>query len=540
MLATIRHQDTGSLVVVAKCLTKYLKTDKKISDSDSYIKVNGTYDADFVAYVISWQGNHGLTADGVIGPDTWAAIAKAAPTCSTAKNRISGYTFALQLLLGGNLTADAIYGARTKAAVATYQDSNRLVSDGICGAKTWNSIIVGADIQPEPMPQPGFIQPVDYKQGAKPWGPKMYSNHNDKNQTMANSGCGPTSAADVVATLKDPSVTPWTLAQLSMEWGDRTYNSGTAWSFFKHVADYYKFAKFVQTSNLDALKACLNAGGYVVCSMGPGYWTKGGHFICAWKYDSTYVYCNDPASSTRKKQKISEFMKERKQFFCFYPDPKLSRNDDEDTVNDVQELCGACMIRGEKIVDISKYQSSVNYVDLILDTALIILRAGVRKDSGSIVIDECFAKHANALQSYGIRFGVYFYSQAQNKAQAQEEARLFWQYAKEYQPLFWAMDAEKDKITNGAIVAFVEELRRLGAKKVGCYIAHHLHQKYDYASIRDEMDFTWIPRYSTKRPDYPCDLWQYSSTERVDGIAGNVDMNRVTGDGHDIEWFMGY
>ena len=136
---------------------------------------------------------------------------------------------------------------------------------------------------------------------------------------MANSGCGPTSAADVVATLKDKSVTPWTLAQLYMQWGYRTKSSGTAWGAFKKTANHYHFSKFVQSSSIDALKACLDAGGYVVCSMGPGYWTKGGHYICAWKYDKTYIYCNDPASKTRKKQKLTDFTKQRKQFFCFYP-----------------------------------------------------------------------------------------------------------------------------------------------------------------------------------------------------------------------------
>ena len=316
MLKTIRHQDSDKLVVVAKLLTGYLKIKEKVADPDSYIKANSLFDAAFVAYVCTWQGNHDVTSDGIIGPNTWTAIAQAAPTCSTSKNRISGYTMALQILLGGNLTADAIYGNRTKNAVATYQDSVKLASDGICGKKTWNALIVG-----DTDPTPGkFVQPVDYKQYDSRWANKMYSNHGDKSQTMRNSGCGPTSAADVVATLKNRSVTPWTLAQLSMEWGDRTRNSGTAWSFFKHVADKYKFAKFVQSGNYSALKACLEAGGYVVCSMKPGYWTKGGHFICAWKFDGTYTYANDPASSSRKKQKTTDFKKECKQYFCFYPD----------------------------------------------------------------------------------------------------------------------------------------------------------------------------------------------------------------------------
>lgn len=543
MLQTIRHQDAGPLVVVAKCLTGYVKVTSKVSDIDSFMKVHGNYDADFVAFMVSWQTKNGCTPDGIIGPDTWTAISKAAPTCSTAKNRTSGYTLALQLLLGGNLTADAIYGTRTKNAVAVYQDSCKLKADGICGPKTWSAIIVGT----EPTPTPTYKQPVDYKQGDKRWGSKMYSNHNDPNQTMSNSGCGPTADADVVATLKDPSVDPWTIAQLSMEWGDRTANKGTAWTLFKpHTQDYYKFVKVVKSANYAAFQACVDAGGYVVCSMAPGYWTKQGHFICAWKYDKTYTYANDPASSTRKKQKTAQFKQECKQYFCFYPDQKETVNDTTDNLGSgsgVVDNSGAttptAVKRGEKIVDISKYQPTVNYDKLIADTALIILRAGYRGTGGSISEDQKFQLHASELKKRGVRFGVYFFSIATTEDKAREEARMFWQYAKDYGPLFWAGDFEKDTITKAAILAFVDELRKLGASKVGCYVANHLYQKYDYASIRDQMAFTWIPRYGSTKPVYPCDLWQYTSTGSVDGISGNVDLSKATGDGHDLDWFCG-
>lgn len=318
MLPTIKHQDSGPYVVVAKLLTGCLKTSSKVENADKYIKANGTFDADFVAYMVTWQTSHKCTSDGIVGENTWKTIAKAAPTCSTSKNTTSGYTLALQILLNTNISRDAIFGKRTKQAVAIYQDSKGLKADGICNADVWSALIVG--VKDTPQPTPGkFVQPVDYKQADSKWGKKNYTSCGNKKQTMANSGCGPTAAADVVATLKDKSVNPWTLAQLSMQWGYRTKSSGTAWGFFKKLASHYKFNKFVQSSSIDALKACLNAGGYVVCSMGSGYWTKGGHYICAWKYDSTYIYCNDPASKTRKKQKSSQFMKERKQFFCFYP-----------------------------------------------------------------------------------------------------------------------------------------------------------------------------------------------------------------------------
>lgn len=193
--------------------------------------------------------------------------------------------------------------------------------------------------------------------------------------------------------------------------------------------------------------------------------------------------------------------------------------------------------RGTKIVDLSKYEPTIDYDALIADTALIILRAGYRSKDGNIYEDQKFEKHAAALTKRGVRFGVYFYSIADTEDKAREEARMFYKYAKGFGPLLWAMDAEKTVITKDTIVAFVDELRKLGAKKVGCYVANHLYTKYDYASIRDRMDFTWIPKYKADPPKYPCDLWQYTSTGHVNGIDKGVDLSRITGQGHDLEWF---
>ena len=303
MLTTIKHGSTGDVVKVAQYLTGYAARKE----------ATGKHDADFVAKVCAWQRLNGLTPDGVVGPRTWAKLAEKAPTCSTAKNRTSAATCALQVLLGG-LTADGIFGSKTKAAVVAYQAAKGLTADGICGPKTWAALITGEVVQAG-----GFRQPVDYKQFDSRWGSIVFTSCGNKKQTIKNSGCGPTAAADVIATLKDSSVTPPILAEYAVKKGYRTKNSGTAWAFFKAIAEKYGCSKYVQTSSLATLKACLDAGGYVVCSMGPGYWTSGGHYICAWKYDSTYIYCNDPASTSRKRQKQRDFLEQRKQFFCFWP-----------------------------------------------------------------------------------------------------------------------------------------------------------------------------------------------------------------------------
>lgn len=220
----------------------------------------------------------------------------------------------VQTLLGG-LDVDGIFGRKTEAAVKAFQAAHNLKADGIVGKLTWSALL-GEDAPDEG--QHGFVKPVDYKQYDSKWASKMYSNHGDKKQTIKSSGCGPTAMADIVATMKDSAVTPATLADLSMKWGCRTYSSGTAWSFFPKIAEHYGFSKYVKATTLASLKSCLDSGGYIVASMGKGYWTTGGHYICVWKYEGGYIYANDPASSKRTKQNETDFMKQRKAFFCFW------------------------------------------------------------------------------------------------------------------------------------------------------------------------------------------------------------------------------
>lgn len=306
MLQTIKQGADGDIVKVAKYLMDF--ADRKEAD--------GLFNALFVSHVCTWQRTHGLTPDGIIGKNTWAKLAEKAPLCTTSKNRSSAATCALQILLDAGLETDGIYGSKTKKAVAAYQAAKGLAADGKCGAKTWAALIVGVE---ESESSTEFKKPKDYKQYDSKWAKKMYSATGKASQTMKSSGCGPTAAADVVATVKNSAVTPWTLAQIAMQKGYRTANNGTAWGFFRHIANIYGFKKFIQTSSLATLKACLDNGGYVVCSMGKGYWTSGGHYICVWKYDGKYIYANDPASSKRTRQNQADFVKQRKQFFCFYP-----------------------------------------------------------------------------------------------------------------------------------------------------------------------------------------------------------------------------
>ncbi len=554
MLATIRHNDTGDLVKVARYLT----------GNAARNAASGTFDATFVSFVCAWQSKNKLTSDGIIGPKTWTKIAELAPTCSTAKNKTSAATCAVQLLVGG-LTVDGIFGTNTKKAVAAYQSAKGLSADGIVGPKTWAALIGSATASSGTSGSTSAGQTTSggktlnncafYLQWDSKWKNKKYSTHTSS-QTIGNSGCGPSAMAMIMATFIDPAITPVEMCELSVANGYRTYDSGTAWGFFEFIFKKYSgFSKFVKTSSVETLVAALAQGALAVCSMNSNdnhFWTSGGHFITAIGFDDDgYIYANDPNKSSHpRKQKKDKFKSCLKQAFIFWPEPKEVTPDPFEPVDDGASTGSTeapAPARGTAIIDISKWQPTVNYDSFIKATSLIILRAGYRGTGGGIKIDECFVKHADALKQRGIRFGVYFYTIATNESMAREEARMFYKWAKEYEPLFWALDAEKDAVTHDAIAAFADELRLLGAARIGCYVAHNLYAKYKYDTLRSAFDFTWIPRYGkndgtlegSTKPNYACDLWQYTSTGKIDGINGNVDTNIITGTGKTLAWFLG-
>lgn len=272
------------------------------------------------------------------------------------------------------------------------------------------------------------------------------------------------------------------------------------------------------------------------------------HYIVAIGYDNDgYIYANDPnKSSAPRKQKQDKFQSCLKQAFIFWPKELEETNDEkkeqkkeerkEEVKNDTK-----VEIRGTEIIDISKWQGNIDFDALKNKVAFVIVRASCGSDK-----DVRFDEYAKAMRDRGIPFGVYCYSYAGTVEKAIDEVKKMINYSSQYSPLFYVMDAEESRLTNATIKTFAEELKKQKARKTGCYVANHRYNEYKYDSIRDLFDFTWIPKYGrndgtiegSSKPTYKCDLWQYTSTGKIDGIKGNVDKNTITGDGHDLNWFV--
>ena len=131
-----------------------------------------------------------------------------------------------------------------------------------------------------------------YSQLDNRWRYNMYSSVGDSSQTIGTSGCGPTSAAMVVSSIKG-NITPDRMAELYVKYGYRSANQGTYWSAFKWTADVFNIG-YSECYKLDDAVTKLKDNHYIIASCNQGLFTYGGHFIVLVGAEGDYIKVYDP------------------------------------------------------------------------------------------------------------------------------------------------------------------------------------------------------------------------------------------------------
>ena len=177
-----------------------------------------------------------------------------------------------------------------------------------------------------------------------------------------------------------------------------------------------------------------------------------------------------------------------------------------------------------KIIDVSTHQGTINWAQVKASGVDgVIIRAGYGRESSQK--DARFEEYYAGAKAVGLPVGTYHYSYAKSTADVLKEAdvMLNWMKGKQFElPVYF--DAEENGITTDMVIAYCDRLEKAGYF-VGVYANKHwLTNILDYDRIKR---FTiWVAQYnSTCTLGKAHDMWQYSSTGRVTGIAGNVDMN---------------
>ena len=188
-------------------------------------------------------------------------------------------------------------------------------------------------------------------------------------------------------------------------------------------------------------------------------------------------------------------------------------------------------------IDVSTWNGQIDWSQVARSgVSYAIIRAGYRGSStGALIRDSAFSRNASGATAAGIRVGIYIFSQATNEAEAVEEASMAVQLASGYHvslPIFIDVEGSGgrgDRVSvaqrTANIAAFCRTVENSGYK-AGVYankswFTHNI----NVAALTGYH--IWLAQYAAK-PTYTAsryDIWQYSSSGRISGIKGNVDMN---------------
>ena len=187
-------------------------------------------------------------------------------------------------------------------------------------------------------------------------------------------------------------------------------------------------------------------------------------------------------------------------------------------------------------IDVSKWNGTIDWT-AVKNSGVnyVIIRCGYRGSStGALVEDPKFKANIQGANAAGLKVGVYFFSQAINKAEAVEEASMTIELIKKYKisyPVFLDVEGSNgrgdriDKATRTDVIkAYCETVQNAGYT-AGVYANKSwLNDKIDAGQLGKYK--IWLAQYAAT-PTYTgrYDMWQYKSTGKISGISGNVDLN---------------
>ena len=196
------------------------------------------------------------------------------------------------------------------------------------------------------------------------------------------------------------------------------------------------------------------------------------------------------------------------------------------------------------IIDVSGWQlpNEIDYDTLSQNISGAIVRvyggSQISKDSNAAYttgIDKSFKTHIKEFQKRNVPVAVYSYALGKSVKEMKNEARTFYENASPYKPTFYWIDVEEATMSdmNKGVQAFLSELKRLGAEKVGIYIGTYFMTEQEISV--DGFDAVWIPAYGSDsgyydaapQTDLDYDLHQYTSQGYLGGFDSALDLNQI-------------
>jgi GH25 family lysozyme M1 (1,4-beta-N-acetylmuramidase) len=190
----------------------------------------------------------------------------------------------------------------------------------------------------------------------------------------------------------------------------------------------------------------------------------------------------------------------------------------------------------KKGIDVSYANGKLDWNKLDVDFAIIRIGYGgdsAKQDDTQAIynMDEC--------ERLGIPYGVYIYSYALNQDNVESEIdhtlRMIKGRKVELGVYFDMEDADGYKRKNGInvynsrdlltgfCIKFCEAIERAGYK-AGVYANLDYFKNVLYVNKLVKWSI-WLAQWGVSKPAMTCDMWQYTSDGKFDGVKGRFDMN---------------
>lgn len=187
----------------------------------------------------------------------------------------------------------------------------------------------------------------------------------------------------------------------------------------------------------------------------------------------------------------------------------------------------------KKGIDVSSHQGSINW-DAVKASGVefAILRCGYGNDL-NCQDDAYFIQNAKACEKIGLPYGVYLYSYAITVNDAKSEASHVLRLLKGLKPaypIYYDLeDAQSTgKCSNDRILQIAKTFVDI-LETAGYWTGIYANKDWNVNRLTDKWynsKARWIAQYNDECTyDGEYGMWQYSSTGKVNGIKGNVDMN---------------
>lgn len=180
-----------------------------------------------------------------------------------------------------------------------------------------------------------------------------------------------------------------------------------------------------------------------------------------------------------------------------------------------------------KVIDVSDWQSKIDWKKVKADG---ITGAIIRYADGD-TLDKRFKENMANAKAAGLHIGAYIFSRAKSKAGAEKEATRLFKACKPYapdMPLYIDLEAKGlEKYADTVAKAFISKMKSYGGRP-GVYA--NLNWWNNYLKDTAKLSFAmWVAQYNDTmdyKPKADVGMWQYTSSGKVSGISGKVDMDK--------------